>query len=182
MRLLLIGVVLCSWSPPATAVPPPAPLPPEPPSPPPPTAPCSLGINAGELCVVVVAEVESRFDLLTKVLAASVAGLLLLAAIVVAVCRGWSRRDQSAIFVFEQTGKPPRLHLAPELKWHLFLSHTWKSGQDQARTIKLQLVNLVVGLKCFLDVDDLEDIERLEAEVCAWLLCVRRVPRHLFVR
>ena len=39
--------------------------------------------------------------------------------------------------------------------------------QDQARAIKAQLTALVPTLRCFLDVDDLEDIGALEALVDA---------------
>ena len=39
----------------------------------------------------------------------------------------------------------------------------WGHGQDQARTIKAQLLALVPGLRIFLDVDDLTDICALEA-------------------
>ena len=46
--------------------------------------------------------------------------------------------------------------------FHAFVSHQWSSGQDQARTIKAQLIALVPGLRVFLDVDDLSDIGALE--------------------
>lgn len=29
------------------------------------------------------------------------------------------------------TGKPPQLTLPESKQWHIFLSHTWKTGQDQ---------------------------------------------------
>ena len=34
---------------------------------------------------------------------------------------------------------PPELGLQPGHNFHLFLSHTWSSGQDQVATIKRQL-------------------------------------------
>lgn len=46
--------------------------------------------------------------------------------------------------------------------YHLFLSHVWKYGQDQAGTIKSSIVSLVPTCKVFLDVDDLEDVSLLE--------------------
>lgn len=48
---------------------------------------------------------------------------------------------------------------------HFFVSHVWKSGQDQARAIKQLLKELVGGLKIWLDVDDLHNIADLETEV-----------------
>ena len=59
---------------------------------------------------------------------------------------------------------PPR---EPGVKWHLFLSHSWETAQDQARVIKERLNQLVAGVNVFLDVDDLDDISRLEDYVAA---------------
>ena len=36
---------------------------------------------------------------------------------------------------------------------HVFISHAWRSGQDQAKTIKLVLLDLLPQLDVFLDVD-----------------------------
>jgi uncharacterized membrane protein YbaN (DUF454 family) len=56
----------------------------------------------------------------------------------------------------------PTLTLKKEHKFHTFLSHIWSTGQDQCRGIKGQLLLLLPGLHCFLDVDNLEDISKLE--------------------
>ncbi|EOD15625.1 hypothetical protein EMIHUDRAFT_451652 [Emiliania huxleyi CCMP1516] len=40
-------------------------------------------------------------------------------------------------------------------KYHLFLSHSWLSGQDAVRVMKERLLNLLPDTKIFLDVDDL---------------------------
>merc|ERR550514_1405502 len=40
--------------------------------------------------------------------------------------------------------------------YHLFLSHTWKQGEDQMRTVKERLLQMVPKLRVFLDKDDLE--------------------------
>ena len=56
------------------------------------------------------------------------------------------------------TGMAPNLDLKQGQKWHLFLSHTWASAQDQCAVIKRQLVRMLPGIKIFLDVDDLDDI------------------------
>ena len=57
--------------------------------------------------------------------------------------------------------------LAPDVEWHLFISHVWSTGQDSARVIKERLRHLVPGIECFLDVDNLDDISRLEDYVAA---------------
>ena len=58
---------------------------------------------------------------------------------------------------------PQRLDTA----WHLFVSHVWRTGQDQARVIKERLKQLVPGISVFLDVDDLDDVSMLEEYVGA---------------
>jgi len=45
---------------------------------------------------------------------------------------------------------------------HVFLSHTWSTGQDQVATIKRTLQLLLPGVQVFLDVDNLDDMEKLE--------------------
>ena len=52
-------------------------------------------------------------------------------------------------------------------QFHVFVSHQWGTGQDQARSIKDGLLNIAPGLSCFLDVDDLTSISELEALVDA---------------
>jgi len=50
-------------------------------------------------------------------------------------------------------------------RFHLFLSHVWGTGQDVMRNIKQLLKDMVPGIRCFLDVDDLENIEDLEKNI-----------------
>ena len=66
-------------------------------------------------------------------------------------------------FHSQATSQLPELPLAAGCKFHLFLSHVWSSGQDQAAVIKRQLQLCLPGVSIFLDVDDLEDISALEA-------------------
>jgi hypothetical protein len=46
--------------------------------------------------------------------------------------------------------------------YHLFLSHTWASGQNQMQALKKELQLLVPSMKLFLDVENLTDIGALE--------------------
>ena len=50
-------------------------------------------------------------------------------------------------------------------RWHFFLSHQWTFAQDSCRVIKSRLLELVPGVRIFLDVDDLVDLNNLEAEI-----------------
>ena len=52
-----------------------------------------------------------------------------------------------------------------EQKWHAFISHVWRTGQDQVRGIKQLLREVVPGIQIFLDVDDLVDIDFIPDEV-----------------
>lgn len=46
-------------------------------------------------------------------------------------------------------------------------ARSWKTGQDQARVIKQLLREVLPGIRVFLDVDDLNDISQLEAEIAS---------------
>eukprot|EP00964_Phaeocystis_antarctica_P025281 scaffold14193_cov85-Phaeocystis_antarctica.AAC.3 len=60
------------------------------------------------------------------------------------------------------TGQVPELKLEASHRYHLFLSHVWSSGQDQMATVKRELQLLLHGIRVFLDVDDLEEIGKLD--------------------
>lgn len=49
-----------------------------------------------------------------------------------------------------------------EYGFHIFLSHVWRWAQDQVATIKGMLATMLPGARCFLDVDNLDDIAKLE--------------------
>jgi hypothetical protein len=59
------------------------------------------------------------------------------------------------------------LRLVDGQRHHLFLSHVWKTGQDQARVIKQLLKEVLPGIRVFLDVDELTDLSLLEHEIAA---------------
>ena len=89
-------------------------------------------------------------------------GLALLVIVVRRVGRSFGRR-RAAAFVLRHTNKPPLL--GGNHKFHLFMSHTWRSGQDQVAVIKRQLNLLLPHPRIFLDVDDLENIDMIEQHV-----------------
>ena len=45
--------------------------------------------------------------------------------------------------------------LPPGIKYHLFLSHVWKTGQDQCRIMKQRLLETLPDASIFLDIDDM---------------------------
>ena len=51
-----------------------------------------------------------------------------------------------------RTGIPPVLTLPPGRRFHIFLSHTWRTGQDQVAVIKRQLSLMLTGVACFLGI------------------------------
>ena len=63
------------------------------------------------------------------------------------------------------SGRPPVLELSPECHFHGFISHCWGTGQDQTHTVVRQLQLLLPGVRIWLDVDNLDDVGRLEESV-----------------
>merc|ERR1719473_1025553 len=61
--------------------------------------------------------------------------------------------------------RPPTLELCPECHFHGFISHCWGTGQDQTHTVVRRLQLLLPGVRIWLDVDNLEDVGRLEESV-----------------
>jgi len=60
---------------------------------------------------------------------------------------------------------PARHRLTAVHRYHVFLSHVWSSGQDQAKALKGQLQRYVQNISPFLDVDNLDDTARLEEHI-----------------
>jgi hypothetical protein len=77
------------------------------------------------------------------------------------------------------TGRRPELSLAAGCKWHLFISHNW-DNQDVAATVKRQLQFLLPSIQVFLDVDNMRNIDLLEAYVgeSAAVLVLLGSPRY----
>ena len=109
------------------------------------------------------AETERRWGLALVVLNAAVYVLLvggLYHALSSAV------KDVDGAVHSRRTGKLMTLtELKPGEAFHLFVSHVWKTGQDQARVIKTRLSQLVPNIRIFLDVDNLDDVGKLEAYI-----------------
>ena len=47
---------------------------------------------------------------------------------------------EGTVLRLRKTGAAPVLPLPPGIKWHLFLSHTWATGQDQVAVVQRRLV------------------------------------------
>ena len=73
--------------------------------------------------------------------------------------------------------EPPTMN---GMKYHIFISYTWSSGQDQVRQVKQLLKEVLPGIRIFLDVDDLEDISVLNEEVEAAQLVLAFVSTGYF--
>jgi len=129
-----------------------SPPPPPPPPSPSPEPPLSTGVLVGVVLV----------SILTPVVVVWVA------------VREWRRRREREHertrrqwLRYLSTGQPVQLEpLTDGNKYHLFLSHSWLSGQDAVRVMKERLLDLLPDTKIFLDVDDLAS-GRGAAEVAA---------------
>jgi hypothetical protein len=80
-----------------------------------------------------------------------IAGALLLTILILV---RWIRRrvaSHDMHLVSRRTGAPPKLDLPPSKRYHIFLSHTWKTGQDQMAVVKRQLCSMLPGVSVFLE-------------------------------
>ena len=66
-----------------------------------------------------------------------------------------------------ESGQVPKLTLAPGQRWHVYLSHVWSSGQDQAHQIRRELLQLLFNVRVFLDIDDLEAVSKIPVYIQA---------------
>ena len=68
------------------------------------------------------------------------------------------RRALSRRLFLDDHTEPALPELAGSGKeYHLFLSHSWGSGQDQMRIVKQKLLEMLPEVRVFLDVDDLKE-------------------------
>ncbi|GFH43895.1 hypothetical protein CTEN210_00368 [Chaetoceros tenuissimus] len=83
----------------------------------------------------------------------------------------------SPIARLKSTGYPPDLNLHEDCKYHIFMSHKWKGGQDKCHSIARKLQLYMTELRIWLDVDNLSSTENLEQSVkesAVFLLCYSR--------
>ena len=64
------------------------------------------------------------------------------------------------------TGREPIMDLPASCNFHCFLSHAWRTGQDQTHTIARELQLLIPGLQVWIDVDNLSDVSASALENC----------------
>jgi hypothetical protein len=77
-----------------------------------------------------------------------------------------AKAHQQLVIVSESgSAVKPILSLAPEYKFHIFLSHVWATGQDQIANLQRQILDLLPGARVFRDLDDLEDTSKLEEHI-----------------
>ncbi|EOD36875.1 hypothetical protein EMIHUDRAFT_201153 [Emiliania huxleyi CCMP1516] len=89
-------------------------------------------------------------------------------------------RGKDELLRLKATKARPQVSIARGLKYHLFLSHIWGTGQDQVAVIKRQLLRMVPDLVIFLDVDDLEDIGNLEGYIDETMAVLMFLSRGYF--
>ena len=115
-----------------------------------------------------------------------VVAVIVLLVVAAYLCRRWNlmQAKQKRFYLLDerrrkQKGMSAALHLATGLKYHVFMSHTWSTGQSQVHNLVSRLEVLVPQLAIFLDVNCLEDAssESLRAhiaETAAILFCTTR--------
>lgn len=65
------------------------------------------------------------------------------------------------------SGSKPNLEMSGEHEFHAFLSHIWSTGKDKTHTIVRKTQLLMPGVKIWLDVDNLSQMDQLETSVDA---------------
>ena len=116
-----------------------------------------------------VLTVEQRYKLRANVLVLTAVLILsLVASLIVGVLllvlalqeehkrqRAEARLARARRLRLVENGKEVECPPIEESNFHLFLSHSWVSGQDQMRVVKQRLLEMIPELCVFLDVDDL---------------------------
>lgn len=93
-------------------------------------------------------------------------GCIIVMSALFAIYTAWTMQQAPTIRLVETRARP-QMTLSRGQTWHVFLSHIWGSGQDQCAIIKRQLQRLLSDVYVFLDVDDLQDISKLEEYISA---------------
>jgi hypothetical protein len=114
-----------------------------------------------------------------------VASAIVLAAAVLMIC--WQAiTTQHKTIRLRSSREEPVLTLPRGCHFHAFVSHAWSTGQDQTHTLVRQLQLLCPSMRLWLDVEQLDDVGKLEESVrqsaifCIFLSKARpRVPRPL---
>lgn len=81
----------------------------------------------------------------------------------------WLRKSRDGLRLRSSNELPTLPPLANEKEYHLFISHTWRTGQDQPAAMKAALQQALPKAKpkIFLDVDDLDDLTQLETHIAS---------------
>ena len=66
-------------------------------------------------------------------------------------------RTSARLLRYRETGEAVATPTICEGHFHVFLSHVWSTGQDQMRIVKTRLLELLPGVRAFLDIDDLDE-------------------------
>lgn len=106
----------------------------------------------------------------TLILVNSICFALLLGFFVTTVNSSVAMRKEAQQSFADQIGlsrvpRPLTVYSDGSQGYHIFISHCWRHAQDVAGTAKHLLRAHYLNLRCFVDVDDLDDIARLEDHV-----------------
>jgi hypothetical protein len=78
------------------------------------------------------------------------------------------------------SGYVPNLELPKHCNFHVFMSHVWGTGQARTHAITRKMQLFFPGLKVWLDVDELQDISKLEESVAESAVFVLFYSKHYF--
>ena len=124
-----------------------------------------LSARLQDILAVMSIEQRDDFDImalvLTTIFIGSTIGALAASAVIlvsqVAVDRVQALHEKRAAQARRLRHKSDGTEVVPpalaEGRFHVFLSHTWAQGEEQMRTVKLRLLEMMPDLRVFLDKD-----------------------------
>eukprot|EP00966_Prymnesium_polylepis_P072974 1694691-Prymnesium_polylepis.1 len=85
--------------------------------------------------------------------------------VVILILAAQLRAESNMPMLLTAKNSTPQLSLEQGMRWHLFLSHVWSTGQTSCLSIKHSLSSMLPTINTFLDVDDLMIADLLEKYV-----------------
>jgi len=118
--------------------------------------------DSEEVCRLYIGDSFNSYNmtLWTVILTAVMMGITVLSLLMIAV-----NAIVSPTVRLVSSGSRPNLEMPADCKFHAFFSHTWSTGQDKTHTIVRKLQLLIPGVRIWLDVDELKNMDELEHSV-----------------
>jgi hypothetical protein len=98
-------------------------------------------------------------------MAVTILSMLMMAAAAIVITSRVLTVATAPTFRLGSSQREPNLEKDAKDKFHAFISHSWSTGQDQTHTVVRKLQLLLPGIRIWLDVEQMDDVGKLEEEV-----------------